>query len=247
MKLKSCLDGSTGSHAASQHEAGDVRGDAVRRLAPLLSRGATLKTELRPERSRMSSHLQNSIFQIRLQATTFEFSSINSLLTSIVFFSALLAERLSFAYGAPPSSSTSAPALNPPERAFYTMWPSRDHSLFYSFLLLPSLSSALTFDCTHLRVEGHRYDFSALGGPHSVIIPQDTPPSITNTTYTIDLCYPLEKKSNVPKLDQCHAGARGEYPLSFHAVYNANLAPFPQYAQSREFTTPPTIKLWSKR
>jgi hypothetical protein len=127
------------------------------------------------------------------------------------------------------------------------MWPSRDHSLFYSFLLLPSLSSALTFDCTHLRVEGHKYDFSALGGPRSVITTQDISPSITNTTYTIDLCYPLKKKSDVPKLDQCHTGARGEYPLGFHAVYNANLATFPQYARSREFTTLPTIKLWSKR
>lgn len=100
---------------------------------------------------------------------------------------------------------------------------SRDHSLLYSLILLPSISSAVTFDCTHVRVDGHKYDFSALGGPRTVMTRKNTPPTLRNTTYTIDLCRPIKKDPDIPKVDQCHAGARGGYPLEIQPLGIANL------------------------
>ncbi|GAB7353983.1 hypothetical protein MBLNU459_g4578t1 [Dothideomycetes sp. NU459] len=75
-------------------------------------------------------------------------------------------------------------------------------------LLLPAVVTAVTFDCSHVRVDGQSFDFSELGGPHSVWRTEDTPPSVLNTTFTIDVCSPLRKTKGVPKYDECPVGTR---------------------------------------
>lgn len=81
-------------------------------------------------------------------------------------------------------------------------------SLPSALLLLPTLVSAVTFDCSHVRVDGQSFDFSELKGSHSVHLIEDTPPSISNTTFTLDICNPLQRTKGVPKEDECPSGTR---------------------------------------
>ena len=76
-------------------------------------------------------------------------------------------------------------------------------------LLLPALASAVTFDCQHVVVGGQSFDFGELRGPHSVHLIEDTPPSVSNTTFTLDLCKPLQRTKGVPKENECPGGTRG--------------------------------------
>lgn len=75
-------------------------------------------------------------------------------------------------------------------------------------ILFSAVSSAISIDCDHIRVDGKKYDFSSISGPHSVMV-SDTkhPPAISNTTYTVDLCRPLRKIKGIPNQDQCENGA----------------------------------------
>ncbi|KAL1302726.1 hypothetical protein AAFC00_003080 [Neodothiora populina] len=88
----------------------------------------------------------------------------------------------------------------------------RPHSLNFSLpsalLLLPALVSAVTLDCKHIRVDGQSFDLSELGGPRSVSLIEETPPSLTNTTFTVDICNPLQRTKGVPKADECAGGTR---------------------------------------
>ncbi|KAK4983946.1 type II membrane protein [Elasticomyces elasticus] len=77
-----------------------------------------------------------------------------------------------------------------------------------SLLTLPILTSAISFDCTHTRVDGQSFDLSKLGGAHSVHWIQDTPPSLSNTTFTIDICTALKRTKGVPKENECPSGTR---------------------------------------
>ncbi|KAI9842576.1 MAG: hypothetical protein M1838_003076 [Thelocarpon superellum] len=70
-------------------------------------------------------------------------------------------------------------------------------------LLLPSLIIASDIDCSHIRVQKKSFDLSGLGGPHSVSHIVKEPPSISNTTYTIDICQPLVVPKKTPKEDSC--------------------------------------------
>ena len=76
---------------------------------------------------------------------------------------------------------------------------------------LPALVAGNLLDCKDVVVDGTRYNFDALGGPRSVHYIQDQPPSILNTTFTIDLCYPLKPVKGVDKKDQCPQGTKGTY------------------------------------
>jgi len=74
-------------------------------------------------------------------------------------------------------------------------------------LLLSALTSALTLDCSHIRVDKKKFNFEKLSGPHSVtIVDKDRPPSIHNITYSIDICQPLRPDSKIPKAERCPQG-----------------------------------------
>lgn len=82
--------------------------------------------------------------------------------------------------------------------------------------LLPLLAApayaAETLDCAKIRADGHTFDLSKLGGPHSIVTTRlvPNPPEHYNTTYTLDICKPL-KKSGDNKPGECPNGTRGTY------------------------------------
>jgi autophagy-related protein 27 len=81
-------------------------------------------------------------------------------------------------------------------------------------LLLPSLGTAVSIDCSNVRVKGTRFNFAKLGGPHSTSDIEPLPPSIHNTTWTVDLCGPLKKDKNIEAKYQCPGGTYGMTPTS---------------------------------
>ncbi|KAG4440330.1 hypothetical protein IFR05_004182 [Cadophora sp. M221] len=64
-------------------------------------------------------------------------------------------------------------------------------------ILFPLLTSAAGgIDCEHIVIDGtHRWNLQKLGGPRSVLHSEDRGASLRNTTYTIDICKPLKRKS----------------------------------------------------
>ncbi|TAQ84109.1 hypothetical protein B7494_g7572 [Chlorociboria aeruginascens] len=80
---------------------------------------------------------------------------------------------------------------------------------FLSILLLPLLTHAVgNINCEHVRVDKTDFDLRKLGGPRSVMHSVDQDLSLKNTTYTIDICRPLERSGKVPKEEQCPSGTR---------------------------------------
>ncbi|KAF2461970.1 autophagy-related protein 27 [Lineolata rhizophorae] len=77
-----------------------------------------------------------------------------------------------------------------------------------AFLALPSLISAVTIDCSNVVAGSRHFDLSPLKGPHSVEWITSTPPTVSNFTFTLDVCAPLGKISGVPDADQCPHGTR---------------------------------------
>ncbi|WKT38499.1 hypothetical protein QSH57_000317 [Fusarium oxysporum f. sp. vasinfectum] len=69
--------------------------------------------------------------------------------------------------------------------------------------------AAETLDCGKIRADGHTFDLSKLGGPHSVVTTRfkPSPPEHYNTTYTLDICKPLKKKGG-KKDEECPNGTR---------------------------------------
>nr|POE72995.1 autophagy-related protein 27 [Quercus suber] len=74
--------------------------------------------------------------------------------------------------------------------------------------LLPATISAVTFDCSHIRVDKKSFNLKELGGPRSVHWQRSNPPSISNTTFTIDVCANLVKDDDIPSQDQCDSNTR---------------------------------------
>jgi len=89
-------------------------------------------------------------------------------------------------------------------------------------LLAAPVFAAETLDCGKIRADGHTFDLSKLGGPHSVVTTRyrPNPPEHYNTTYTLDICKPL-KKSGGKKSPECPNGTRGALRLYYD--YNALL------------------------
>jgi autophagy-related protein 27 len=77
-----------------------------------------------------------------------------------------------------------------------------------AFLLLPVCISAVTLDCEHIRIDKRDFNLKPLAGPKTVHWQQWLPPTISNTTFTIDLCDPIKRKSDVEKAEQCPTGTR---------------------------------------
>lgn len=78
-----------------------------------------------------------------------------------------------------------------------------------ALVLLPAAISAVTFDCKHIRAGGKDFNFEKLGGPKEVNYQRLTSPSITNTTFTIDVCKPLPRNKDKDKAkEECPTGTR---------------------------------------
>lgn len=92
------------------------------------------------------------------------------------------------------------------------MVPSIRRTAIAALLLFCSLTTANNLDCKNVQVDKKKFDFSKIGGPHSILV-QDTEghPSKSNTTWTVDLCKALEKPKGVPKGDSCPSFTRGKF------------------------------------
>lgn len=75
-------------------------------------------------------------------------------------------------------------------------------------LLLSATTSALSFDCNHIRVDEQSFNLEKLGGPKTVHHAVWASPSIENTTFTIDICNPLKKDKEAKKNKDCPLGTR---------------------------------------
>ncbi|KAG9256254.1 autophagy-related protein 27 [Emericellopsis atlantica] len=64
--------------------------------------------------------------------------------------------------------------------------------------------------CENVRIDGHSFDLSELGGPHSVVTSRWESLAEThfNTTYTVDICQPLKKSGKSKKGEECPNGTR---------------------------------------
>jgi autophagy-related protein 27 len=75
-----------------------------------------------------------------------------------------------------------------------------------ALLLVPAIASALSLDCGHIRADDVQWNFKKLGGPKTVHRTRWEPPSIENTTFTIDICNPLKKPKDAKKDEECPIG-----------------------------------------
>ncbi|KAL8725183.1 MAG: hypothetical protein Q9166_007513 [cf. Caloplaca sp. 2 TL-2023] len=68
----------------------------------------------------------------------------------------------------------------------------------------------MSLDCSNIRDDKTSFDISPLGNPISVMTSEDHSPSptMTNTTFTIDVCKPLKKAKGIPKEEDCPNGSR---------------------------------------
>ena len=83
--------------------------------------------------------------------------------------------------------------------------------VLFIILLFPSLCLTQGLDCTHARADKQSWNFGDLDGPVSVMTSEDHAPSpkLTNTTFTVDVCKPLQKAKGIPKDEDCPNGTRG--------------------------------------
>jgi hypothetical protein len=92
-------------------------------------------------------------------------------------------------------------------------------------MLLPTLIAAFgNLDCSNIVTDGKIWDFSKIGGPRSVMESHETPPTLVNTTYTIDICRYLKRSGDVKKGEKCPGGTRGK--LRLHNLRHNRLQTF---------------------
>jgi hypothetical protein len=82
-------------------------------------------------------------------------------------------------------------------------------------------ADAADFDCAKISADGHTFDLKALGGPHTVVTTKHHAPSVTNTTWTVDICAPLRRKGDVKDAEACPEGTRGSSSQSCLPVCRA--------------------------
>lgn len=78
-----------------------------------------------------------------------------------------------------------------------------------ALFLLPACIQAVTLDCAQIRDDGQNFNFEKLGGPKTIHFQEykRLPPTVLNTTFTIDLCKPLVDK-DAKKDEKCPPGTR---------------------------------------
>ncbi|KAI5252585.1 hypothetical protein E4T42_03371 [Aureobasidium subglaciale] len=84
-------------------------------------------------------------------------------------------------------------------------------------LLSATTATAVSLDCKNVVVGGQHFDLSELAGPRAVHLIEETPPSVSNTTFTVDICNPLKRTKGVPKDNECQTGT---YVCAIESDYN---------------------------
>lgn len=75
-------------------------------------------------------------------------------------------------------------------------------------LALPAATYAATLDCENIRVDKQSFNLAGIGGPKTVHLQEYDPPSISNTTFTIDICDKLKRDEAIDKSEQCPMGTQ---------------------------------------
>jgi autophagy-related protein 27 len=88
------------------------------------------------------------------------------------------------------------------------MLPPAISSYFAVLLALPAATLAATLDCEKIRIDKQDFNLGGIGGPKTVHFQEYVPPSIYNTTFTIDICSKLDHDDAIDKLKQCPMGTR---------------------------------------
>ncbi|KAK4215013.1 autophagy-related protein 27 [Rhypophila decipiens] len=92
------------------------------------------------------------------------------------------------------------------------IWSAFEATTLISLLLVtaPATVSAAgeLLQCKKVVIDGHKFDLGELGGPHTVVTEEFSPPEHINTTYTLDICAPLKRSEKVPRGHECPNGAR---------------------------------------
>lgn len=96
-------------------------------------------------------------------------------------------------------------------RLFTMRLPHHRSAFLQSFILLLSTLVSASNNVCDARVGGKSFNFESLGTPRSVVWEESTPPTVTKTTFTIDLCKPLKKLKGVPKGEDCPVGSYSEF------------------------------------
>ncbi|KAL4880226.1 autophagy-related protein 27 [Aspergillus karnatakaensis] len=65
-------------------------------------------------------------------------------------------------------------------------------SLLSAAVLLPTLASAVSFDCAQIKIDDTRYDLSALAGPYEFFHAEKHDETTVNTTYVLNVCNTLK-------------------------------------------------------
>jgi hypothetical protein len=66
-------------------------------------------------------------------------------------------------------------------------------------------------DCSLVVADGAKFDLSKLDSVHSVYsIDKSKAPSVSNTTWNVNICRELPIKKDQPRKDQCEHGTSGE-------------------------------------
>lgn len=86
-------------------------------------------------------------------------------------------------------------------------------------LALPAAITANTLDCEKVLVDKQKFNLSPIGGPKTVHWQQYDPPSIANTTFTIDICDGLKQDTEIDKSKQCPMGTQ---VCGVEEIYNIN-------------------------
>lgn len=78
-----------------------------------------------------------------------------------------------------------------------------------TLFLLPACIQAVTLDCAQIRDDGQSFNLEKLGGPKTIHSQEwkRLPPTVLNTTFTVDLCKPLTDK-DAKKDEKCPTGTR---------------------------------------
>jgi hypothetical protein len=88
------------------------------------------------------------------------------------------------------------------------MLPPTMYSYLSVLLALPAVTLAVTLDCEKIRIDKQDFNLAAIGGPKTVHLQEYDPPSIANTTFTIDICDKLQRDEKVDKAKQCPFGTQ---------------------------------------
>jgi hypothetical protein len=75
-------------------------------------------------------------------------------------------------------------------------------------LALPAATLAATLDCEKIRIDKQDFNLAAIGGPKTVHLQEYDPPSIANTTFTIDICNKLKRDEAIENSKQCPMGTQ---------------------------------------